>query len=176
MASVPTNTIGLFMVPLADEFGWPRSQISLVAFINYLVIGPAAPFMGAVIDRVGVRRIALVGCVVSPLAVSGLSLIQSQVATFWLGWLLVAIAQLFAGAMVWTMPIARHFEKHRGFALAVVLAGTAVLGATYPLCATLLIDHLGWRAAYAISGVAMFIFVTPVAFILLRGAEAGWVA
>ncbi len=54
---------GLFFEPLRKEFGWNRSLLSAGPAIATLVTALLSPFYGALIDRVGSRRLALPGIV-----------------------------------------------------------------------------------------------------------------
>ena len=47
---------GVLIVPLEDEFHWPRSTISFAIGVNLLIYGLIGPFAAALIDRFGVRR------------------------------------------------------------------------------------------------------------------------
>ena len=51
--SVGSYTTGLFMEPLASEFGWGRAQISLGLVITSLLTIPFSPAVGALVDRWG---------------------------------------------------------------------------------------------------------------------------
>src|SRR5262245_20464126 len=46
--------------PLGDEFGWGVDQIALAIGINLVLFGAMAPFSAALMDRFGVRRVAVV--------------------------------------------------------------------------------------------------------------------
>ena len=54
---------GLFLKPLAAEFGWTRGTASLGSLISSVLLGCAAPFIGQVIDRFGARRVTLLSLV-----------------------------------------------------------------------------------------------------------------
>ena len=47
---------GVLIVPLEDEFHWPRSTISFAIGVNLLIYGLIGPFAAALIDWFGVRR------------------------------------------------------------------------------------------------------------------------
>ena len=68
--SVLVNSIGLFLQPLSNEFGWSRTEImagySLLS-ISAIFLSPA---IGALIDRFGSRRIALPGLILTALAIA----------------------------------------------------------------------------------------------------------
>src|SRR5215467_1458188 len=53
-------TPSVLIVPLQDEFGWSRAQISAGISLGLLMFGLTAPFSAALMDRFGVRRVMLV--------------------------------------------------------------------------------------------------------------------
>lgn len=57
------STVGVFVVPLEDEFGWSRAEVSLAIAINLVFYGLAAPFAAAFMERLGVRRLMIAGLV-----------------------------------------------------------------------------------------------------------------
>ena len=48
------------IVPLEDEFGWTRSELSIAVSVNILLYGLTAPFAAALMERFGVRRVTSV--------------------------------------------------------------------------------------------------------------------
>ncbi|MEI6671677.1 MAG: MFS transporter, partial [Actinomycetes bacterium] len=54
----------VLIVPLEDAFGWSRSDISLAVSVNVLLYGLTAPFAAALIDRFGIRRVAMIALAV----------------------------------------------------------------------------------------------------------------
>lgn len=149
---VPTVTysLGLFMEPLTREFGWSRSDISAGLII---VAGLSIPFaapVGALIDRIGARPIALLGTTLTIAAVAALSFADGSIAQWLALWTLYAVATLFVKTTVWTAAISRAFSASRGLALGVVLCGTGISQTLTPLIAQPLIDTYGWRHAYQI--------------------------
>ena len=53
------NGFGAFVVPMGDEFGWTRLEISFVFALGILLNGVIQPFMGQVLDRTGGRKLVL---------------------------------------------------------------------------------------------------------------------
>lgn len=56
---LPFNTVGFFIDPLQQEFGWSRTEISLGITIYGVLGALLAPFFGWLADRFGVRLVAL---------------------------------------------------------------------------------------------------------------------
>lgn len=145
--SVITAVLGLFMEPWAREFGWSRALMSSGLTIVSVSAFFFAPLVGALIDRVGPRRIALPGVLLLTLAIGALSLQTGQVWLWFAGWVLFALAGLGTKPTVWTAGVTSTFDAGRGLALGIVLSGSAVGQAVAPLIANALIDAYGWRTA-----------------------------
>lgn len=64
-------SFGVFQIPIAAEFGWPRSEFSLAIAIQNLAWGFGQPVFGAIAERLGDRRAIIAGAL---LYAAGLSL------------------------------------------------------------------------------------------------------
>ena len=59
LSSIPAGSTGVMMELIERDFGWSRTEIySGTALISFIGVG-LATFMGAAIDRLGPRRIAI---------------------------------------------------------------------------------------------------------------------
>ncbi|MGD9812630.1 MAG: MFS transporter [Sphingobium sp.] len=141
-------SIGLFMAPLTDEFGWNRTQISLGASISSLILVPISPFVGAAIDRWGVRRLALPGVMLTATAMSSFALANGSPEQWAMLWAVFAICTAFLKATVWTAAVSSRFTASRSMALAVVLCGASISAVLVPPLTRWLIADFGWRTAY----------------------------
>lgn len=54
-------SFGVFQIPIAEEFGWPRSEFSLAIAIQNLAWGIGQPIFGALAERFGDRRAIIAG-------------------------------------------------------------------------------------------------------------------
>jgi MFS family permease len=54
-------SFGVFQIPIAAEFGWPRSDFSMAIAIQNLAWGIGQPFFGAIAERFGDRRAIITG-------------------------------------------------------------------------------------------------------------------
>ena len=52
-------TPSILIVPLQNEFGWNRAVISLAVSINLILFGLTGPFAAALMDRFGLRAVAV---------------------------------------------------------------------------------------------------------------------
>ena len=51
---------GVFILPLQKEFGWTTAEISTAVSIRLMLFGLMAPFAAAILNRFGLRKVALV--------------------------------------------------------------------------------------------------------------------
>lgn len=57
-------SFGVFQIPIAEEFGWLRTEFSLAIAIQNLAWGIGQPLFGAVAERMGDRRAIILGALV----------------------------------------------------------------------------------------------------------------
>lgn len=69
-------SFGVFQIPIASQFGWPRAEFSLAIAIQNLAWGVGQPIFGAIAERFGDRKALMIGA-----AVYALGLVLSAGAT-----------------------------------------------------------------------------------------------
>ena len=71
------STTGVLIVPLQDEFGWSRATIGVAVAINLVLYGLGGPFSAALVERFGVRRVAI-GALLGVSAGSSLTVLMTR--------------------------------------------------------------------------------------------------
>src|SRR4029434_4915079 len=56
-------TLGVFLRPIEESMGWSRSGIGAIGLFNWIVMGAGGVVSGFVSDRLGTRRVVMVGAV-----------------------------------------------------------------------------------------------------------------
>jgi MFS transporter, OFA family, oxalate/formate antiporter len=162
----------VFVPALEREFGWNRSQTSLVSTIDMLTLASMFLLAGFLQSRIGPRTVATIG---------GLLF---SVGLFLTGWVhSLPMLYLTTGLMVGTglgfgylAPItvgSKWFPDHRGLvnglAVGIFAAGSGIFGPV----AGALIERIGWRATFqALAG--LFFLFTMVGAYLLKDPPAGY--
>ena len=159
---IPVYSLGALMASIHATTGWSRSQISTGPTLISVCTVLLSPFIGAAIDRFGSRRIGLPGIAFYCAAVACISLVSSGIYTWWAAWLLVAVAYASVKMTVWTAAVVTLFERSRGMALGVTLAGLGLGSTTLPYLTTLLEEHFGWRGAYVALAAGGFLLAFPL--------------
>jgi predicted MFS family arabinose efflux permease len=148
MTSVAIHSTGLVIAPLTDEFGWSRTEITAGITLAALLMIPLSPFFGALIDRFGVRRIAVPGTVLASLSLAGIALANGSTLQWLMLWACFGLASLFIKTTIWTAAITGAFYAGRSMAISVTLCGTAFTAIAVPPLMQGLTDSLGWREGY----------------------------
>ena len=146
--SVMLSGAGVFMGPLAAEFHWSKTLISSGIAVATWITALLSPPFGMLVDRFGPRRIALPGIVLTILACSAFGLVNGAVAQWLTLWFAFGVASSAIKSTVWTAAVLGVFDKAKGMALGLTLAGTAVAQLFVPNIAQFIITHVSWRAAY----------------------------
>lgn len=146
--SVLIAAVGLFMEPLGKEFGWSRTLLSAGPSIATSTTAILGPFLGAIVDRYGTRRVVLPGLLLTIAALGAFAFIDGSETQWLLLWGLFGFVSVSIKSTPWTAAVVSMFEKSRGLALGMTLAGTAVAQALVPPLGNWLIDSFGWRAAF----------------------------
>src|SRR5215469_2042892 len=133
----------------------------------------AAPIMtalyGGLLDRYGIRRVALPTCFLYALALCSFALLSPH--AYWALFIMIACASGFGaclGPIVYSKSIAAWFDKERGLALGIACCGVGLGTLLLPVLATYVIGTAGWRAAYIAVGVTTFILAFSMIAIFVR--------
>ncbi len=164
LLAVPTYTNGVMVIPLEEALGWTRAEIASGPVIAAILSVFMGPVVGLVVDRVGPRRIGLIGSVVTCAGIALLSQVGETLWTWWGLWLVLSIGAIMIKPMVWTSGVASFFDKSRGLALAATLCGTAVCSSLTPLITTTLVELFGWQLAYVAAAIVWGIVLLPLIF------------
>lgn len=164
-------SIGPFMAPLQQAFGWSRAQTSIGITIASIVSAIFCVPIGMAIDRIGPRRVALFGVLSMSAGFALLSTTTGTITNWLVLWTIIALGGLGVQAPIWTSAVASRFETSRGLAFAITLCGASIAATIFPLLATWLIGIYGWRTAFLAMGGMWAALVFPILFLCFRGAQ-----
>jgi MFS family permease len=161
-------SVGVFLKPVSQEFGWSRMVASAVSPVAAISLAITAPLVGTLVDRFGLRAVALssgIGLSVGFMALSH----TPPVLPAYLA-LIALCVFLGAGAspIVYTRLINEHFTKARGTALGFSQIATGVAGAFVPALLSPFVASHGWRMGYE-AMAAVVLASTPLVLLLIGG-------
>jgi len=157
----------VLMLPLEEEFGWSRTQLSLAVTVNLLLFGLMAPFAAALMARFGLRRVTSIALLFVA-AGAGLSIFATA------PWMLVLTWGVLIGlgtgsmALVFAATVAdQWFVKSRGLVVGILTAGSATGQLAFLPFIALLVENQGWRQASLLVALGALV-VVPLVLIFLR--------
>jgi sugar phosphate permease len=155
-----------FLLPMQAAEGWSKSQISFAVALGLVLFGLGGPLAGSLMQRFGVRNVAIVSLVITAVSMVFSSLVKTV-------WQLDLTFGLMSGlgtglvASVLGATVAnRWFIEKRGLVTGIFGASTSAGQLIFVPLLVALAAGLGWRtASLVIAGIAVVI-VLPVIFLM----------
>ncbi|MEO7387333.1 MAG: MFS transporter [Gammaproteobacteria bacterium] len=155
LASVITATFSIFLGPLRAEFGWTPSETFTGLLLVTAAVTVAAPFIGSLVDRFGAKRMILTGFLLEGAVIASFATQTESLPTFYARYIALAILGLGTTHVAFARVISVWFDRRRGLALGLALAGLGVGGIVWPLLSQWAITEYGWRTAYVVVALAV---------------------
>jgi len=166
--SIPIYTIGAFVKPLQDTFGWTRPQIQAAILVSQLGVGVGAVLCGWLLRRFSMRTMAVTGLLGIACGFALASRTQGSLAWFYAAYGLAALIGCGSGPVIWCRAITLRFDNQRGLALALALMGTGLAGLILPPLTVATVAGAGWRNAYLLLAALPLLIALPAAAFQLR--------
>jgi len=163
----------VFRIPLAKQFGWSISEVTLTFTISIFVLGIAAFFGGLWLNRQGPRVVALIGGVLY-----GLGVFLASFSAHKLWWLYLSYG-LIGGlglGFCYIVPVAvlvKWFPDRRGLITGIAVGGFGAGALITAPVATELIRTVGVLSTFAYLGIA-YLIVTVLAALFMQNPPDGW--
>jgi MFS family permease len=166
-AAIVPYTFSLFLSPLNLAFGWKREAISRGFAIAALTVAFCSPFLGSLLDRLPPRRIIIPCIAVFAAAIASLSLVTGHIGQFYGTYFVLGLVGNGTAQLAYSRAVLTWFERRRGLALAVVLAGNGTGSILMPVLAQHVITAHGWRTAYLVLGAVALLGI-PLTALFVR--------
>jgi MFS family permease len=160
-------TLGLFIKPLNQEFGWDRASISAAGGLAAISSAIAIPFVGWLIDRWGIRPVLLPVIVLAASSIALIALTPNSVGMFMLFFAITGLLGSGQGPLAYAKGVAAWFDDRRGLALGITMSGIGLGAALLPQYAQWLISNFGWRTAYAGLGLLTLMVAFPSVYLFI---------
>lgn len=165
-------SFGVFFKPMMVEFGWTRAMTSLAASLRSIEGGVAGPIVGWAVDKYGARRVIFFGGFVSGLGFCLMPFVNSLLGFYLVYGVLISIgmsAMLYIPAFV---VIAKWFSRKLSRALSVLSVGAGLGGLVFAPVSALIIQRFGWRIAFLVIGVIIWIVVLPLTMVIRENPQS----
>jgi MFS family permease len=173
-SSAERSVPGVLIHPLETEFGWDRASISVAVSIGLLLFGLSGPFAGQLMDRIGPRRVTVIGLLL--ICASGAT--SATMHSLWqlnLLWGVVSGVGTGIVASVLGATVAnRWFVARRGLVLGIFGAATSAGQLIFVQLLVWIVVTIGWRGAVLVtSGVALLTLIPVLLLMENSPADVG---
>ncbi|ADW69767.1 L-lactate MFS transporter [Granulicella tundricola] len=163
----------VFRAPLAKQFHWSISEVTLTFTIAIMVLGFASFFGGLWLKKVGPRVVALTGG-----ALYGIGVFLASFSSIGLWWLYLTYGVIggIGLGFAYIVPVAvllKWFPDKRGLMTGIAVGGFGAGALVTAPIATRLIQSIGVLHTFAYLGIA-FLIVTVAAATFMQNPPEGW--
>ena len=173
-------TISVFIYPLSEELGWSRTLIAGAAAAGGLAATFTSPIIGRLIDRYGARTVLTASIVIliistAALAWSDISLTIMGATIPWVFYIAYATGRVIFASPVQigtSVVVSRWFIRMRGRTNGILGLSHSAGMILFPLIASIVIAQSGWRDAWYVLSVVVFVVaLLPVALLTAEKPE-----
>ena len=166
------NGVGIWVKTLEVQFGWSRAQLTGAFSLAQLEGSLIGPLMGYLIDRLGAKRMVLIGLMVTGLGF----VIFSQTLNVTMFYISYSLIMLGTAAGTWLPMMSvlnRWFSRMRGRAMSVAGEGSFLGGLLLVPALAWAVDpdNLGWRATAFWIGLGFIAIAWPISRVIRERPE-----
>lgn len=161
-------SFGVFLKPLIQEFHSNRSAVSLAFTLHATMAALGLPFAGRLIDSFGPRRVILTSTCAVGLLLLLANFCSGNIWQLYLFYSAVGVASCGVAPVSYCDLVSHWFDRRRGLALGIMMAGLGAGAVIVPSPAHYLIARLGWRMTFVLSGAAILLISLPAQAIFLK--------
>ncbi len=156
------HSYAVFLVAFLEDFRWSRAEASLAYSTSQLVAGASSPLVGTLVDRLGPRRLVLLGGSLLTLGLFGSAYASALWQVVVLYGVVMTIGANCLGLVVFVPLLSRWYVHRRGMAISVVQSANGFSRAVSAPLVQLMIMAIGWRHAYLAQAAVMAVLVVPL--------------
>lgn len=150
--------------PIAAEFNWNYTTVSLASSLRHMEVGIFSPVVGYLIDRYSLRKILFAGGVIIGIGVILLARTDS-LWSFFTVFAIISLGMSAVSSVTMMTAVSRWFNNKIGLVMGIATCGFGFSGIMVPVVTTM-VDSMGWRSAMTILGAGIFVVVLPLTLLV----------
>ena len=159
MSTTVFQGVGTFFVALERTFGWNRTTLSGAFALSRAEGALLGPLEGFLVDRLGTRKMVIVGYLIMGLGFIFYSQIQS-VWHFYVAYIAISLGSGVGGWIAFVTLINNWFSRRRALAMSIAVSGIQLGGFLVPLMAWGIESH-GFRMTALGIGIVLIVVAVP---------------
>jgi MFS family permease len=159
---------GVFVKTWEQDWGISTATVSVAASVGWLVNGISQPFVGRLTDVYGGRRVVVISLMIMAIATISVSYVTNIYGLIALYGFVISFASGGISPATTGVIVARWFEKKRGMAMAVLIAGGSVGGLIVVPFLSYVLLEFSWQTAYWLVGGLALALGVPLLLIVVR--------
>lgn len=164
--------VGVLVVPLGEEFGWNRGEVTMVNLFSGIGLAVLLPFTGALADRRGIRTLSFVAIPVFALLILSLAFFDGGLWLFLATYAVLGAAGSGTSAVIYAKVVSASFDRNRGLALGILAAGLGSVGLVFPPLMGAATAAFGWRSTFVVMAALAILPLIVLLFVKLPPAAA----
>jgi MFS family permease len=162
-----TYGISVFNPSLLETLGISLSVLTGTYMVGTLAASLPQPYIGSLMDRFGIQRTTIVIGMLLGGACLFFSRVNSTLTLLVGFFLLRLLGQGALSLLAGNMP-AMWFREKLGTVIGIVSSGFSISMAVVPPFFLFLINRLGWRSAYGLLGLLVWLILLPLLFLVFK--------
>ena len=159
MSTTVFQGVGTFFVALERTFGWNRTTLSGAFALSRAEGALLGPLEGFLVDRLGTRKMVIVGYLIMGLGFIFYSQIQT-VWHFYVAYIAISLGSGVGGWIAFVTLINNWFSRRRALAMSIAVSGIQLGGFLVPLMAWGIESH-GFRMTALGIGIVLIVVAVP---------------
>ncbi|ABQ68064.1 major facilitator superfamily MFS_1 [Rhizorhabdus wittichii RW1] len=166
--TIVVSTFGIFTAHWTRSFGWSQGAMagSLSTFLLSTTL--AVPVVGVAVDRFGSRRTAICGVIAFAALLSVAAPLVRSLPLLFLFYALLGLVGAFTNPIVYIKALSVWFDRRRGLALGIAVAGQGLGAAVLPPVVQYVSEAAGWRGAFHLLSAGLILLVLPLVLLFVR--------
>ena len=160
-------SFGIFVKPMALEYQWSRSVISIAASINILLYAIAGILSGRLLDRMAPKWIMTIGGVITAVAFILTGFVKTPWQFYLVYGVLCGVGSAGIGVVVSSSYVGKWFVKKRGVAIGITTIGIGFGTMILTPLAGYVVENYDWQTGFMFLGVTVLIIVISLPQLLM---------
>lgn len=162
------GALGLFMIPLTIEFDAQRAEVALASTFFTVSLAITSPFIGKIADRFGSKQVLIPSLFIFGILLASIAFLVTELWHLYIIFILIGILAAGANGLPYMRIIGEWFNKRRGLALGIAMAGGGAGYMYVPPMLQYIIDNYGWRDGYYALAAIVLCAALPISYFFLK--------